>query len=74
MLNLKENGNTRSTPTGMAEAINRQFSSVSTEDNTTNLPNLPKSKTDTLPDIHVSENGIRKPVQDLNPNNGEQGK
>ena len=58
----------QSTSSERAETINRQFPFVFTQEETNNLPHLPESTTETLPDTQVTEGGVRKLPEDLNPN------
>ena len=64
---LKENGKMQSTPSEKAETLNRKFSSVFTQEETNNLSHLPESTIHTLPDIQVTERGVRILLEYINP-------
>ena len=49
-----------------AEILNNQFKSAYTLEDTTSLPNLGESKIPSMPNIHISENGVHKLLSKLN--------
>ena len=49
-----------------AEALNRQFQSVFTAESSSDLPDKGISPFSTMPQIQISEDGIKKQLQDLN--------
>ena len=50
-----------------ADALNRQFKSVFTNEDTSNLPDLDESRTPELQRINVTTEGVEKLLKDLQP-------
>ena len=54
-------------PKDKADALNRQFKSVFTNEDTSNLPDLDESRTPELQRINVTTEGVEKLLKDLQP-------
>ena len=65
---LRDGGTLHSSPKEKAEILNNQFSSVFTNEDSSNIPDLGESPYTTAPDITVTEKGVRKLLDGLNPN------
>jgi hypothetical protein len=65
---LKDRGQLISDAKGKAEILNKQYTSVFTHENTTNLPDLGPSPYPTMSPITVTAPGVHKLLCGLNPN------
>ena len=65
---LRSDGNLHGNPQTKASLINQQFSSVFTTEDTSDIPDLGGSTTLTTHGIRVTEKGVLKLLQGLNPN------
>jgi hypothetical protein len=63
----KKNGVIYSDATAKATILEEQFSSVFTDEDATNMPNLEPSPHPDMPDINISTHGIKKLLERLNP-------
>ena len=63
---LKKNGLVFSQSKDKANILNNQFSSVFTQEDLDNLPDLGESPQPTMPDINITVNGIEKLLKNLN--------
>ena len=64
---LKNNGVLAETAEQKAEMLNSQFTSVFTTENTTNMPSKGNSPFKPMKDIKISEKGVEKELNRLNP-------
>ncbi len=64
---LKNNGVLAETAEQKAEKLNNQFTSVFTTENTTNMPSKGNSPFKPMKDIKISEKGVEKALNRLNP-------
>ena len=64
---LRDDGTLHSAPSEKAEILNRQFSSVFTRENLHSVPHMGESPYHTAPDITVTEKGVLKLLNGLNP-------
>ena len=64
---LKNNGVLAETAEQKAEMLNSQFTSVFTTENTTNMPSKGNSPVKPMKDIKISEKGVEKELNRLNP-------
>jgi hypothetical protein len=65
---LKENGVFVSDSKGKASILNRQYESVFTREDSTNIPSPLEPPSPTMPTINISRNGILKQLQNLKEN------
>ena len=64
---LKDNGTLISDAKGKAEVLNRQYTSVFTDEDTSNIPDLGPSPHPPMSDINVTTEGVEKLLKKLNP-------
>ena len=65
---LRDGGTLHSSPKEKAEILNNQFSSVFTTEDSNKIPDLGESPYISAPEITVTEKGVRKLLDGLNPN------
>ena len=67
-MTLKAFGKTVNEIQDKTNLLNRQFQSVFTTDTDKEMPDTPKEVFKEMPEITITENGIEKLLQNLNPN------
>ena len=65
---LKAFGETVNEIQDKTNLLNRQFQSVFTTDTDKEMPDIPKEVFKEMPEITITENGVEKLLQNLNPN------
>ena len=63
---MKENGQLHSDSRRKAEILTKQFCSVFTSEDTTNIPKLPESPNKEMPKLEIIVQGVTKLIQGLN--------
>ena len=56
---------------GKADILNRQFKSVFTTEDTSSVPTLDNTKYPDIPPLHITEDGVRKLLEGLNPHKAQ---
>ncbi len=64
---LRFNGTTGATNKDKASILNRQFQSVFTEEKLEDIPQVESQRAPTMPDIHITAQGVQKLLENLNP-------